>query len=150
MKPARMQLPAPVDPDLERAIAELAFTVRRIRDVESMLIDPNSKHYPRLMQMIHERADLWQEVANRAEKLNLPTRALGLIVEEADRLRKRRGRKAPLADVLRAVEVLQEQVARDRQEAAVELRIMQLADGRAQQRVDAAAGARTYLEACRA
>ena len=148
-----MTAPAPIiDPDLEDAIEALRFTERRLRDVEQHLLEAAPEKYQFRMQMIHERADLREQIKIRADKLNLDPRALALIIREADKVRsKQRGRQTvPLGKLLTVISTVAEYARIERAEAHAEMLAAQERAGAATHRSVGLAKAVEYLEACRA
>ena len=142
-----------VDPDLEAALGDLVHVARRIRQLNSILLAGEratiTNGYQQLAQQIQERADRWGEIRVRAEKLNVPPRALMLMVEEADRIYRRRKRRCSLKDLLAAVRVVSEVYERDLEEADVDLIAARENAAEARRRATASSKAIIYLEACR-
>lgn len=143
----------PIDPDLEQVLPELAYTARRIRQLESVLRIPE-RNYTQRSAMLIERADLFEAFETAASRLNLPGekpgRALLLMVEEADRLYAMNRRRRPtLAQVLVGLRAISAAAERAAGEAEVDLIAARHRDLDARRRKDAGQGAVAYLEACR-
>jgi hypothetical protein len=138
------------DPDLDQAIDDLEFVASRIRHVEQQVVRlDESKEYQTLVRRQHELADMKAEITVRAEKLNMPPRALLLVVEQASRLR-RQNRRRPTATQLETVlRTAADLAERDRIEAAANLVLARNQQAHVTTRLGAIDGALKYLEASR-
>jgi hypothetical protein len=141
-----------IDPDLEQAIEDLQWPVRRIRQIEDQLLDPDSvARYPQLTSMLHERGELRDRLKLKADQLNLDPWALMLLVVEAEKARsKARGRRPVSLDkLLNVVRIVGEYAGRERAELNADLVAVQHLASVAAKRATAAARAVDYLEASR-
>lgn len=137
------------DPDLVQAIDDLQYEVRRLEQMDRLIheLDEN-EGYQRLVKMRTERADLRDKIRIRAEKLQVPPRALALLVSTANRLRTARKNQLPtLAVVRNHIEIMASAAERDQLEAEAEAKIARVAARAAALRAKAGADAITYLNA---
>lgn len=137
------------DPDLMQAIEDLQHVVARIRQLESQVRDAinDTAKYDRLAAAKQDRADMHDRVRARAERLNLPARALMLIVEEYWRL-KGLGKKKPTAGALEvAIATALKHAQTAENEAFAELEFARMDSARAAARSTAATDALKYLRA---
>lgn len=139
------------DPDLAQSIEDLRWTVKRLRVLESQMGTLNDpRNYNKLAAVLGERADVIGELRVRAEKLNMPWRALLLVVEEYWRLVARHRRKPDERVLEGAVRTAGEIAERERIESAAELVAAQYRANLNAARVTAATAALAYMEASHA
>lgn len=139
------------DPDLLQAIEDLEFTVGRLEQMNRLINDLDENDgYERLARMKRERADLQDAISTRADRLQIPARALALVVSTAIRLRTPRKRALPtLAAVRNHIEIVADTAARDQAEAEAEAKIARVTARGAGLRAQAGRDAMTYLDASR-
>jgi hypothetical protein len=139
----------PVDPDLERAVVELAGTAVRLRQVEEDLIrHAADERYATYAHRIVLLNDARRAIAGRAEVLAVRPGSLLLFIEEHARLRKRTGRKPSLAQLQRAVGDALDVRQRDLSTRRAEQAMADFHARHAADEVDDGLDAIRYLEAC--
>jgi hypothetical protein len=140
----------PVDPDLERAMGELAHVAARLRQIEEQLVVQGADHhYSQYGHRIVQRDDAWAAIAGRAEILNIRPGSLRLFIEEHARLRKQMGRRPSLAQLQRAVMTAVDVRKRDLATRLADEAVAKFRARHASKDFADAEGAATYLEACR-
>lgn len=139
----------PVDPDLERAMRELAPTAARLRQIEEQLVVKGSdQHYSQYGHKIVMRDDAWRAIAGRAKILNLRPGSLRLFIEEHESLRKRLGRRPTLAQLQRAVIIANDVRKRDLATRQADEAVAHFRAIHATSAADDAEAAVVYLEKC--
>lgn len=138
-----------VDPDLVQAIDDLQYVARRLEQVDALINDLDEvEGYSRIMAMRTERSELREQLRTRAEKLNVPPRALLLIVSTANRLRTAQKRQLPtLAIVRNHIDIARSAAERDQAEAEAEAKIARVVARAAGMRSKAGTDALAYLDA---
>lgn len=140
----------PVDPDLERALSELAHVAVRLRAIEADLVKYSAaERYTTYAHRIVLLGDCRRAIAGRAEQLNVRPGSLLLFIEEAARLRKRHGRKPSLAQLQRAVADALDVRQRDLSSRRAEQAVADFQARHAGRDVEDGVAAAEYLEACR-
>ena len=139
------------DPDLVQAIEELQFAGSRLEQMNQLILDLDEvEAYERIARMKRERADLQDQISARAEKLQLPARALALILSTAVSLRTPRKRQLPtLLAIRNNLAVATAAAARAQRAAEAEAKIARVTARGAGLRAQAGRDAIAYLEACR-
>jgi hypothetical protein len=137
------------DPDLMQAIEDLKFPARRLEQIDSLINDLDEvEGYGRIMAMRTERAELREQLRIRAEKLNVPPRALYLLVSTANRLRTARKNQLPTLAVVRShIEIARDAAEREHLEADAEAKIARVVARGAGMRAKAGTDALAYLDA---
>lgn len=143
------------DPDLDQACEDMAPAAFRLRQLQSLAAD-REQPYSSLTARKVELADAIDEFATRGERLCLHPdkrtagRVLLIVVEEADRLRKKFRRRPTAVQLREAIRVAVEAKERDRIEAEAEFNLARLVAKDASYRAASTSAALKYLEACRA
>lgn len=139
----------PVDPDLERALSELAPVAARLRELEADLIRHDGKErYRTFAHRVSMLDDTRRAIASRAEQLSVKPGSLLLFIEEAAQLRKRHGRKPSLAQLQRAVLDALAVRKRDLSERQADEVVARFRADHADQLVEDGNDAVRYLQAC--
>lgn len=139
------------DPDLVQAIEELQFVVSRLEQLHQQVNELDEvEGYSRIVKMRTEIADLRDTIRVRAEKLNIPPRALAMVIGTANKLRTNRKRQLPtLAVVKNHIAIVQDAAAREQAEAEAEVKTARVVARGAAMRAKAGTDAIAYLEASR-
>lgn len=144
------------DPDLDAAVEHLAGAARRLRHVQSIAASADEvKDYGKLASIKAELADLHDEFSVTGERLKLADdrriagRALLLITEEVERLRKLNRRRPSPQQVFSALSIAAEIMERARIEAVADDVLARHAKRIAIHNAAASASAIAYLEASR-
>jgi hypothetical protein len=146
-----MSAGAITDPDLVQAIDDLRYVVSRIEQLNQQITELDEvEGYRRIVKMTTDRADLLDQVRIRAEKLNVPARALLLLIGTANKLRSERKSQLPtLAVVRNHLDIVRSAAERDLTEADAEARVARAAARTFGARAKAGADAIAYLDASR-
>lgn len=141
------------DPDLDQTCEDMAGAAARLRQLQGLAAQTGP--YSTLTARRHDLADAVEEFAIRGEKLRLHSdrrlagRALLLVVEEADRLRKRFRRRPTGVQLADAIKVAAASAERDRVEAEAEANLARAAAKAAAYRAAFSVAAVEYLRASR-
>ncbi len=141
------------DPDLDAAIVDLAPIVAAIRQLEGRAAKAEgtgSRTLAELHTLQIQRGDLIGRIRLRADKMKLPWRSLMLIVEEANRLKKRLRRRPDERTLMIAVQAAQDVSETAQNEADAELNFARAAALVAGGKVTAATAAVSYMRASHA
>ena len=144
------------DPDLDQLIETLRYDARRMRDLQRQVrtLDP-VKDYNTIAARKFDLAEVEEQFRVQGERLKLADdrrvagRALVLVVEQVDDLRKRRGKRPAPREVVHTLRIATDAADRDRAEAEADIVVAQHARLTATLRAAAGAAALTYLEASR-
>jgi hypothetical protein len=147
MNPAPQRIP--VDPDLERAVSELASVAVRWRKLEDDLVRHGGKErYRTYAHRISMLEDARKAIGARAERLNMKPGALLLCIEMNTALRERLRRKPTLAQLDRAITDALEVRRRDLQSRLARKAEADFLATLAAEDVQASEQAIEYLQAC--